>query len=89
MVIKFDRVQISSVNNMQSVRLNKNKDMSNDKKVAVPAKETFEYILESAKKGNEMAAVQLDEWQRCCKPQNAKEKQVISLINKATKEIFD
>lgn len=89
MDIKFSRMQISLINNGKLVGLNKEQNLYKNKKVAVPAKETFQYILECAKKGNEMAAVQLDEWHRCCTPQNPNEEQVIRLINKGVNEIFE
>lgn len=88
MDIKFDRAQISSINNIQLARVSKNKNLSYDHRVAVPTRETFEYILANAKKGNEMAAVQLDEWQRACEPKNEKEKQIVNLVKCAVDEIL-
>ena len=40
------------------------------------------------KKGNEFAAVLIDEWQNNCCPKNEKEQQVVELINRATGKIF-
>lgn len=88
MDIKFNRLLISSINNSHSIKSNKNTDLGNSKKNAVPSKETFDYIFQNAKKGNEMAAVQLDEWQKSCIPQNSKEKQIIRMINSAINEIL-
>ncbi|MGE5632224.1 MAG: hypothetical protein ACM3TR_14170 [Caulobacteraceae bacterium] len=88
MVAKFDRVQIASVNKIQSRHMNNMGNMPVIKKTAVPGKETFKYIFDNARKGNEMAAVLLDEWQKNCEPKGNKEKQVFQLINKAADEIF-
>lgn len=79
---------ITSINNAQSVNASKSKIAGQGKRVAVPVKEDFKYVLENAKKGNEMAAVLLDEWQRSCKPKDIKEEQILKSINKAVSIIF-
>lgn len=84
--MSFNKAQIASVNNIYLARVSKGGASAHN--VTVPTKETFEYILESAKKGNEMAAVQLDEWKSSCKPKSFKEMQVISMIKSATNEIL-
>lgn len=88
MAIKFDRLIIESINGSQRGSINRNTNMGNYKRNIVPEKETFEYIFENAKKGNEMAAVLLDEWQKCCKPKDAEEKQIVDLINSAVNQLF-
>ncbi|KUO70306.1 MAG: hypothetical protein APF77_16595 [Clostridia bacterium BRH_c25] len=88
MITKFDRMQISSINDIHAGRISKVKGNVNSKKVAVPEKETFKYIFENAKKGNEMAAVLLDEWQKNCEPKGNKEEQIIHMINMAANRIF-
>lgn len=88
MNIQFNKRLISSINNIHPAKTNKNADMSNNNKMAVPSKKTFNYILKNAKNGNEMAAVQLDEWQKSCVPQNDKEKQIVKMINNAVDEIL-
>ena len=88
MVIKYNRSVITSINSTQSVHPNKNTGTDKSKRIAVPEEEAFKYIFENAKKGNEMAAVLLDEWQRSCKPKDVKEEQIIRSINKAASQIF-
>lgn len=88
METKYNRALITSINNIQPVNSGKNKVGNQNKRVAVPEKEAFKYIFENAKKGNEMAAVLLDEWQRSCKPKDLKEEQIIRSINKAANRIF-
>lgn len=88
MVTKFDRMQISSVNDIQVHQLSKRKDAAGRKALAVPEKEIFYHIFENAKKGNEMAAVLLDEWQKNCQPKDNNEKQIFQLINAAAGRIF-
>jgi hypothetical protein len=88
MVIKYNRSVITSINNTQSGHSNTNTITDRSRKIAVPEKDTFKYIFENAKKGNEMAAVLLDEWQRSCKPKDVKEEQIIRYINKAANQIF-
>lgn len=88
MSIMFDRVQISSVNRIQLAAGSRNRGTDVNRQTAVPTRETFLYILENAKKGNEMAAVQLDEWKNTCKPQNDSEKQIVSMIQSAVNEIL-
>ncbi len=85
--MQFDRTQIASINPIRSHHTYDNKDILNSR-VTVPKKETFRHVFENAKKGNEMAAVLLDEWQKNCVPIDDKEKQVIKLINKAVEDIF-
>lgn len=88
MEIKFDRMQISSVNDAQAGRISRGKGAAAGKTIAVPEKETFRHVFANAKKGNEMAAVLLDEWQKKCEPKDNKEKQIIDLINMAAGRIF-
>ena len=88
MVAKFNRELIRSINSGISNYPAKSKAPKQSKSVAVPGKETFRHVLENAKKGNEMAAVLLEEWQRSCKPGNEKEKRIVSSINKAADKIF-
>jgi hypothetical protein len=64
------------------------KDEASSKTVAVPQKKTFKHIFENAKKGNEMAAVLLDEWQKNCRPKDNEEMKVIHMINLAANRIF-
>ncbi|MDF2841555.1 MAG: hypothetical protein K0Q99_2327, partial [Clostridia bacterium] len=70
MTTKFDRMQIAYINNACIAKDNKNNVLQRDKSMAVPQKETFKYVFNNAKKGNEFAAVLLDEWQNSCCPQN-------------------
>jgi hypothetical protein len=89
MVEKFDRMQISAINDNQESRVNRKKGAANGKTIAVPEKETFKHVFENAKKGNEMAAVLLDEWQKNCTPRDNKEEQIIQMINMAAGKIFE
>lgn len=88
MVAKFNRELIASINNMNTVNSHRNNPIQS-KNIAVPEKETFKCIFENAKKGNEMAAVLLDEWQRSCRPKDEKEEQMIKSIIKAANQLFD
>jgi len=88
MIVKFDRIQISSVNDISAGGAGKVKGGMKSRTVEVPEKETFRYIFEKAKKGNEMAAVLLDDWQKNCKPKGDEEKQIINMINMAANSIF-
>lgn len=88
MIAKFDRAQISSINSVQSINPNRNNALASTGKVAVPPKETFKHVFNNAKKGNEFAAVLLDEWHRHCSPADDSEQQVLQLINKAIDKIF-
>lgn len=85
MIARFDRMQISSVNDTYAGSM---KGGIENKAIAVPKKETFKHVFENAKKGNEMAAVLLDEWQKNCKPKNSSERQIIDMINMAADRIF-
>lgn len=85
-MVKFNRELIATINNNQAEELDE-VDNSN-KNVAVPEQETFQYIYENARKGNEMAAVLLDEWQRSCKPKDDKEELIVKTIQKAANRIF-
>lgn len=87
MITKFDRMQIASINNIQT-RTSANRMAINSKPVEVPQADTFKQVFAKAKKGNELAAVLLDDWQKNCTPKNAEEKQVVELINKAATRIF-
>lgn len=86
MITKFDRIVIASINSTQAIKTKKAANYS--KSIAVPQKETFKHIFDNAKKGNEFAAVLMDEWQSNCSPQNNEEMHVVSLINKAAEKIF-
>ncbi|MCX7711199.1 MAG: hypothetical protein N2484_15280 [Clostridia bacterium] len=88
MVIKFDRAQIAAINNTQATNITRDKAVINNKKAAVPEKETFKQILENAEKGNEMAAVLIDEWHKSCQPKDDKEKQIYESIRKAANRLF-
>lgn len=88
MIVKFDRMQISSVNDIHAGRMSRRNGKVFCKPLAVPEKETFKHVFENAKKGNEMAAVLLDEWQKNCEPRNYQEEQIVQLINKAADRIF-
>lgn len=88
MIAKFDRVLISSVNELQANRIGKRSGAANNKALPVPEKETFKHVFENAKKGNEMAAVLLDEWQKNCIPRDNKEQQIVQMINMAAGRIF-
>lgn len=87
MITKFDRIQIESINNLQT-KTTRKLGAINTKSVEVPHADTFKQVFAKAKKGNELAAVFLDEWQKNCTPKNAEEKQVVELINKAATKIF-
>lgn len=86
MITKFDRTLIASVNSTNSL-INKNV-VNYSKRVEVPQKEIFKHIFDNAKRGNEFAAVLMDEWQRNCSPKNSEEQHIVSLINKAADKIF-
>ena len=88
MITKFDRMQIAYINNAQVAMGSRKNILAQDRTIAVPKQETFKYVFNNAKKGNEFAAVLLDEWQKNCCPKNEQEQQVVELINKATKTIF-
>lgn len=87
MITKFDRMQIASINSIQT-KTSANIAVINKKSVDVPQADTFKQVFAKAKKGNELAAVILDDWQKNCTPKNAEEKQVVELINKAATKIF-
>lgn len=87
MEVKFNRSLIATINSTQSAHSDKNKE-TGSKCVAIPEKETFKYILENAKKGNEMAAVLIDEWQRYGKPKDEQETKIVKSINNAVDKIF-
>jgi len=88
MLTKYDRMQISYVNTGYTERTSADVGVQNGRKVAVPEKETFKQVFEKAKNGNEMAAVLLDDWQRNCEPKDAKDMQVVKMINMAALRIF-
>lgn len=56
--------------------------------VPVPDITTFKHIFNNAKKGNEMALVILDEWNRYCKPESNEEKLVAEMIKNAADKLF-
>ncbi len=89
MKIKFNRSEISSISSIQTFNIKKAKNIQQNKIVAVPAEEIAIYIYNVAESGNEMAAVQIDEWCRFCKPNNIKEEYVLSWIKKAADELFE
>lgn len=86
--MKFDRMMISNVNISRSEVAEMPKEKDKSKKIAVPEEETFKHVFQNAVKGNEMAAVLLDEWERNCEPRDDSEKQIVNMINQATKRIF-
>ncbi|MDF2521584.1 MAG: hypothetical protein K0R84_2212 [Clostridia bacterium] len=86
-IIKFDRSLITSISSRGTKGFYSNMN-AKKRNIEVPTEETFRNIYSKAKDGNEFAAVLLDEWQRNCSPQNDKEKQIISLINKAANTLF-
>lgn len=88
MVAKFDRMQISSINDIWANRMSKGKGVAKARPLAVPEEETFRHVFENAKRGNEMAAVLLDDWQKNCEPKDKKEMQIIQMINMAAGRIF-
>ncbi len=85
-MVKFSRELIATINENQSEEVNKVE--TGNKNIAVPEQETFQYIYDNARKGNEMAAVLLDEWQRSCKPKDDKEELIVRTIQKAANKIF-
>lgn len=87
METRFSRSEISSINNLRNG--NNNTSTNNSRKLYVPKEESFTYILNRAKSGNEMAAVQIDEWYRFCRARNSSEKCVLNQIRKAADEIFE
>lgn len=86
MITKFDRTLIASINSTDSLKTKSTLNYS--RRIDVPQKEIFNHVFDNAKKGNEFAAVLMDEWQRNCRPKNNEERQIISLINKAADKIF-
>lgn len=89
MEIRFARSEISAINGFKKNNEDSNIITRDIRKVIVPKEESFTYVLNSAKSGNEMAAVQIDEWYRYCRPRNSKEKYVLKQIKKAVDEIFE
>lgn len=84
MEIKFKRQEILSINNsLKTVGTDRNCCLH------VPSEESFSYVLNKAMDGNEMAAVQLVEWNSLCKPSNNIEQRVLAQIRKATDEILE
>lgn len=88
MAIRFNKSEIAFVNNLKKDTVLR-KGGQNKGKVDIPTEESFSYILDKAKSGNEMAAVQIDEWNRFCKPRNTKEESVLNKVRKAAEEIFE
>ena len=88
MIVKYNRTLIMAINNTQSEQSRNNMVTHESKSVTVPEKETFDYIFRNALKGNEMAAVLLDEWQRSCQPKDEKEERVFKSIIRAANKIF-
>lgn len=86
--MKYDRGVISNVNISRNEAAGIYQDKSSTKKIAVPEEEAFRHVFQNAVKGNEMAAVLLDEWQRNCEPMDDSEKQIVNMINQAAKRIF-
>lgn len=66
------------------------KKVKNDEGInpPVPDISTFRHIFENAKKGNEMALVILDEWNRFCKPVSDGEKLVAEMIKNAADKLI-
>lgn len=88
MSIKYDKIQISSISELQRANPCRNKSANRGLELQVPSKKTFDYILKRAQDGNEMAVVQLDEWQKFCKASSPRDTKVIGLINSAIKDIL-
>jgi hypothetical protein len=87
MSIKFDRMQIEYIN-IRSTRGNRSEASYQNSIVEVPKKETFSYVFDNAKNGNEFAAVMLDEWQKNCQPKNEEEQRIVHMINLAANRLF-
>ncbi len=84
MEIKFKKQDITSINESLKTRVT-----GQDAKINVPTEESFTYVLNKAMSGNEMAAVQIAEWNCFCKPGNSREQMVLARIRKATDDIFE
>ncbi len=82
---RYDSVVISSFYKTSHLR---EIGVKRVRKVCMPTEESFSYILDMARTGNEMAAVQLYEWHRFCKPGNIKEQHILMLIEEAVCEMF-
>ncbi len=59
------------------------------KTIAIPSEDIFAYVFNEAKLGNEMAALQIHEWSKYCKPCNIREKCICHRIKEAAKKIFN
>lgn len=84
---KLNRPMLVAINGMYSYKSNLNRPVQQAPKTELPDMDTFKYILEKAKTGNEMAEVFLKEWQQCCEPKNDFESHMMKLINSAVKKI--
>lgn len=84
MEIRFNRLEIAAVINSLNIG-----NPRKTRRISTPNEKTFDYLLDKAKAGNEMAAVQIDEWQRFCKFRNSRDKHVLELINNAVEELFE
>lgn len=89
MVTKYSRLEISIINNLQKDSPTRVRLTQKDRNIAIPDEENLDYIFDMAKSGNEMAAVQIDEWIRFCRPHNLEEKSRLGLIRKVANEIFE
>jgi hypothetical protein len=82
--VKFSKTYINSINDLLMMK----RTGKTIKKVDVPSEESFTYILKKALTGNEMAAIQLNEWLRYCNPADANEQELLDRIKKAADKIF-
>ena len=89
MEIRFSRSEISSICSMQKCSAIKNRKVQYARKVAIPTEEIVIYILNRAKAGNEMAAVQIDEWCKYCSPSNSREQYILNMLKTAADELFE
>lgn len=89
MSIKFCRSKISYINDLHRTKSCNGRDTQQVMKVVIPSEESFTYVLNMAKSGNEMAAVQIDEWSRFGSPENSEEQCILNQIKKAYNEIFE
>jgi hypothetical protein len=89
MSIKFCRSKISDINNSRREKSNNNKNTQQEMKVVLPSEESYTYVLSEAEAGNEMAAVQIDEWSRFGVPENSKELCILFKIKRAYNEMFE
>ena len=89
MSIKFCRSKISYINDLRWIKSSNSKNTQQEMRVAIPSEESFTYVLTKAKSGNEMAAVQIDEWSRFGNAENNEEQCILYEIKRAYYEIFE